>query len=203
MRREGESPAGNDRLSRAWRPEKLCAPMNMSTNNGQAEQEIAPAPAPALIEGMEQMKAVALVIKAAALEAKRSEAAELRKEFIAMLPEATAEQFAVVLAAAAKDEEVPEGYRPNEDLRLTEEQKGKVKEAKDKRRDYCEANKASMINPLLAEPTQKLVALTVRQGKSKVTTTARFEKKLATSVESRGLLAKLAKATVGMVGKAD
>jgi len=144
--------------------------------------------------------AVQILMKAAALEVKRGEAAELRKELIALLPECDSVQFGVVLAAAKDEKEIPEGYQPNVDFRLTPTQVTDLAKVKEARRKYCEENKTSLMAPVMSDPAHKLVSLTVRQGKSKVTTTARFEKKMATSKESRGLLAQLARATAQVQG---
>ena len=163
--------------------------MNMSNANNETAAPVAiDCPVPIT-------DAVKILMVAARLEAKRSEAAELRKEFIAMLPVATSEQFSKVLAAARDELEIPEGYRPNVDFKLSPAQDAELDKVKEARREFCMANKGQLVGPLLKDPTQKLVSLTVRQGKSKVTTTARFEKKLVTSAENRGLLAQLARAT--------
>lgn len=145
---------------------------------------------------LSEQQAVTLVILDSRIRDKQAELSDLRKEFIAQLPVALEEQVDALIELVRKEEQAPEGLRPNVDFRLTEAQAARVHTAREERMAFCEANKEEMVMPLVIDVTQKLRSFKVRQGSKAITTTLRFEKATATTKESRGLIAQLAKAGI-------
>lgn len=135
-----------------------------------------------------------LIQLSASLELTRMEASELRKKYIALLPVATVEQFAVVKAAAAVEGETAAGFKVNTDFKLSPEQEQILVDVRDARRNELMASKAEHLAALSADHAQKLVSLKVRVGQKKTTTTLKFEKQ---SGQPTGLLAHL-KALTGV-----
>lgn len=145
--------------------------------------------------GIDELMAQGLLLKDIELIDARAKVADLRKEFIALLPVATEEQVDAVIALVRKEEAMPEGLRPNMDFRMTEAQVALVKTARAERQEFCTAHASDLLTPVLTDVTQKLRSFIVRQSPKKVVTVARWEKAVSVSAESRSLIARLAKAT--------
>lgn len=141
------------------------------------------------------IEAVQILQKSAQMAAARAksaaEIAQLRMEYLALLPWATAEQFAVVSECAEKEVEIPLGTQPGVDFKLTPAQEQTLKAVRTKRVEYLTANKSQVMNPVMTDAAQKLVSFKVRVGAKATTTTARFRKEtVAVSMPKGGLLAK-------------
>lgn len=132
--------------------------------------------------------ATRLLQLAASMELGRMENSELRAKYIALLPIATAEQFALVQAAAAGETEAPEGCKMNVDFKLSSEQEQILEAVREERRKHLMENKEKYVSEIAADSSQKLVSLKVRVGTKKTTTTMRFEKSIA---KPTGLIAHL------------
>ncbi len=119
------------------------------------------------------------------LTAAQATARELRKKLIALLPECTAEQFVLVLAAAKSETELAKGGQTNIDFKLTAAQQAEVKKVREERIAYLTANKDRYVRPLLEDVAQHLVSLKVRVGKGKTSTSCRFEKAAAVAAAAK------------------
>lgn len=147
---------------------------------------------------IDEKRAIDLVILDSRIRDAQSTVSDLRKEFVAKLPLATEEQVDAVIELTRKEEPMPEGLRPNVDFRLSDAQVARVNTVREERAAFCEANKDALVVPLVMDATQKLRSFKVRQGTKAIVTTLRFEKAMATTKESRGLIAQLAKVTAAM-----
>lgn len=142
-------------------------------------------------ENLTPIEGEALLRIDAELELHKMEAKELRTQFIALLPIATADQFAAVKVSARDESELPEGCRVNQDFKLSTEQLQILKEIRAERTKHLTANKEAYITPLLSDVTQRLTSLKVRVGTKKTITTARFERTNVTTAPKVGLMAAL------------
>lgn len=87
---------------------------------------------------------------------------EARKDLIALLPEASVNHMTIILKATADGEPVPEGCRPDVDVRLNATQKAQVKKAAEERAAWCTKNADTIIAE--AREGSDLTAYSIRVG---------------------------------------
>jgi len=111
------------------------------------------------------------------MAAAKAAAKRLRDQFIALLDEATPEQFEVVRLAALVDVAPQDGFAVNVDFRLTGAQKAELDKAREARVEQCKKHKDEWVKPIMDDKEQELTTFKVRMAKTMTRTTCVFTKK--------------------------